>query len=104
MVVVIMCDMLRWGRTFEERIAKVIPSGIVLKADGIVTFAVELIVNLNAIPLSNLHRNTPVREIFQKIGSGQTRYPDILKCWLFLKLLWLKGLSEEVNNGGSFWT
>ena len=80
------------------------PSGIVLKADGVVTFAVELIVNLNAIPLSNLHRNTPVREIFQTIGSGQTRYPDILKCWLFLKLLWLKGLSEEVNNGGSFWT
>ena len=57
-------NMLRRTRTLKERIAKFIAAGVVLESDGIILFAVQLIIDLHAVSLGNVSRNISIGEIF----------------------------------------
>lgn len=52
---------------------------IVLKADGIILFAVQFIINLHTVSLSYVSRDTSVGEIFQQRRRSKPRHLHILE-------------------------
>lgn len=69
----------------EERVAQFVAVGVVLKADGVIPFAVQLIVNLHAVALCNLFRYAALGQIAEQRGRLQPGYFHIFKRRFFDK-------------------
>lgn len=70
----------------EERVAQLVAVCIVLKADGVIPFAVKLIVTLHAVALCNLFRDATLCQITDQRRRLQPGYYYILEGRFLYKL------------------
>lgn len=80
------CNVLWRIAPLEERVAQLVVVGVVLKADSVITFAVQLIVHLHAVALCNLFRDATLCQIADQRRRLQPGYYYILEGRFLYKL------------------
>ena len=74
-----------WITSLEERVAQLVAVGVILKADGVIPFAVQFIVHLHAVALCNLFWYATLCQIAEQRRRLQAGYFKVLKCRLLDK-------------------